>query len=62
MNNEIKAETRDTDLVKIRENSEDDYWSVKYGVSSEELKKTSHNLGIKEKILNALSKKKVFEF
>ena len=62
MNNKIKAEINNTDLVKIRENSEDNYWSVKYGVSSEELKKTGHNLGIKEKIINALSKKKVFEF
>jgi len=62
MNNNPKAETPENDLAKIRGNYEVDHWSKKYGVSTEDLKKLGNHLGIQDKIIKTLFKKKVFEF
>lgn len=61
MNNKIKAPA-DKDLAAIRENYEEDYWSKKYGVSADEIKRSGNNLRIRDRIIKALFKNKVFEF
>jgi|GEM_PF-803081 hypothetical protein len=62
MNNKVKIRPDDQDLVKIRENYEEDYWSKKYGVSTEEIKKSGNYLGLQDRIIKALFRKKAFEF
>jgi len=43
MNNDTTAEISEKELTDIRENYEDEYWSKKYGVSAEELKKQENS-------------------
>lgn len=62
MNNKVKARPDDQDLASIRENYEEDYWSKKYGVSTDEIKKSGNHLGIQDRIIKALFRNKVFEF
>jgi len=62
MNNKVKIDAHDQDLAKIRENYEEDYWSKKYGVSADEIKKSGTYLGIQDRIIKALFRKKAFEF
>jgi len=62
MNNKVKASPNDQDLAKIRDNYEEDYWSKKYGVTTDEIKKSENHLGIQDRIIKALFKNKVFEF
>jgi isocitrate/isopropylmalate dehydrogenase len=57
MNNSIKAEDRTKEISEIRENYEDEYWSKKYGVSSDEIKKNSHHKDISTRIVEAAFKK-----
>jgi hypothetical protein len=60
MNNHIEAEEQKKETTLIRENLEDEYWSKKYGVSSEDLKKTGNNIGLSAKIIAATFKKKSY--
>jgi hypothetical protein len=60
MNNSNKAEDRDKEISQIRENYEDEYWGKKYGVSSEEIKKSGHNKDISARIIEAAFKKKSY--
>jgi len=61
MSNDIKIENNEKEITKIRESYEDEYWSKKYGVTAEELKKEGNSVvGIYNKIISANFKKKVF--
>ena len=60
MNNSNTAEDRDKEISQIRENYEDEYWAKKYGVSSEEIKKSGHNKDISARIIEAAFKKKSY--
>jgi hypothetical protein len=62
MNNKVKARPDEQDLAKIRDNYEEDYWSKKYGVSADEIKRSGNNLRLQDRIIKALFKKRVFEF
>lgn len=62
MNNKVKTRPDDQDMANIRENYEEDYWSKKYGVSADEIKKSGNYLGLQDRIIKALFRKKVFEF
>jgi len=62
MDSSIKTESTEKDIIKIRENYEDDYWAKKYGVTADELKKQGNNVGIYNKIVEANFKNKVFNF
>jgi hypothetical protein len=53
-----KHEDLDKDIVTIQQNQQDEYWSKKYGVSHDELKKSRKNIGISAKIIEAAFKKK----
>jgi hypothetical protein len=59
MDNSIKAEDQTKELSQIRENYEDEYWGKKYGVSSDEIKR-SHNKDISARIIDAAFKKKSY--
>lgn len=56
MNNSIKAEDQNREISQIKDNYEDEYWSKKYGVSSEEIKKSSRK-DISARIIDAAFKK-----
>ena len=59
MNNDNEAAKNiESEVTKIQENYEDQYWSKKYGVSPSELKETRNKVGIIEKIIEASFKKK----
>jgi len=58
--NSNKIQNAERDLIQIQENHADEYWSKKYGVSTEEMKKTGNNIGIIEKIIEASIKNKSF--
>jgi len=45
------------EIIDIRQNQQDEYWTKKYGVSPEDLKKTKKNVGISAKIIEAAFKK-----
>jgi hypothetical protein len=60
MNNSKKAEDQNREISQIRENYEDEYWAKKYGVSSEEIKKSGHNKDISARIIEAAFKKKSY--
>ncbi|ASU33893.1 hypothetical protein [Mucilaginibacter xinganensis] len=61
MHNNIRTETQNREIFQIQANSEDEYWSKKYEVSTEDLKGKGMNIGISDKILKAISKNKVLE-
>jgi Protein of unknown function (DUF3606) len=58
MDTQIKTASRNKEITNIQENYEVDYWSKKYGVSTEELKKTGHTDSIRAKIVEAQFKNK----
>ena len=59
MNNDNEASKNiESEVTKLEENYEDQYWSKKYGVSASELKETRNKVGIIEKIIEASFKKK----
>jgi hypothetical protein len=60
MNNNIRTETQKREIFQIQANSEDEYWSKKYGVSAEDLKQKGKTIGVSAKILEATSKNKSF--
>ncbi len=60
MDNSIKAEDQTRELSQIRENHEDEYWGKKYGVSSDEIKRSGHNKDISARIIEAAFKKKSY--
>ena len=60
MNNSKKAEDQNREISQIRENYEDEYWAKKYGVSSDEIKKSGHNKDISARIIEAAFKKKSY--
>jgi len=60
MNNNSKIEDQNKEISQIRDNYEDEYWGKKYGVSSDEIKRSSHNKDISSKIIEAAFKKKSY--
>ena len=60
MKNNEETDDQKKEKILINENYEDEYWSKKYGVSSEELKKTSNGVGLSAKIIAATFKKKSY--
>ena len=60
MNNNSKTEDQNKEISQIRENYEDEYWGKKYGVSSEEIKRSGHNKDISARIIEAAFKKKSY--
>jgi hypothetical protein len=60
MENHIKTENQKKQFNQILDNYNDEYWSKKYGVSAQDLKNTSSNLGISAKIIEATSKNMAF--
>jgi hypothetical protein len=60
MNNIIKTEEPKTETTVLLENYEDEYWAKKYGVSSEDLKKSDRHIGISAKIIAANFKNKSY--
>ncbi|MDF2434398.1 MAG: hypothetical protein JWP44_4029 [Mucilaginibacter sp.] len=60
MKNNNQAEAREKHALQIKENYEDEYWSKKYGVSTEQLKEKGNKVGISTKIIDAYFKKKSF--
>jgi hypothetical protein len=62
MNKHFDAEDPQKNLDLLQENHEDEYWAKKYGVSKEDLKKTSNKLDISSKILEVNFKKKAYSF
>ncbi|HVW98480.1 MAG TPA: hypothetical protein VHA56_21115 [Mucilaginibacter sp.] len=62
MKNNIKNENPAFEITQIQANSADEYWSKKYGVSTEELKTKGANVSISSKILEAAIKNNVFSF
>ncbi|MDB5006277.1 MAG: hypothetical protein JWQ84_3251 [Mucilaginibacter sp.] len=60
MKDNNKAEAPETQALHMKENYEDEYWSKKYGVSTEELKEKGNDVGISTKIIDAYFKKKSF--
>ena len=59
-NSNKKAEDQDKEISLIRENYEDEYWAKKYGVSSDEIKRSGHNKNISARIIEAAFKKKSY--
>ncbi|HZY36590.1 MAG TPA: hypothetical protein VFE53_08075 [Mucilaginibacter sp.] len=57
MNNSNKAEDQTREISEIRENYEDEYWSKKYGVSSDEIKTDGHGKDISARIIAAAFKR-----
>jgi hypothetical protein len=62
METNVKIETQNREISQIKANSEDEYWSKKYDVSTEQLKETKSLMGISEKILKLTTKNKSFSF
>jgi hypothetical protein len=61
MNNHIKTEDPKKAVIEIQKNHEDEYWSKKYDVSTEELKETGNNIiTLSAKIIKAGVKHKSF--
>ena len=60
MNDQVKAEDIQKDKATIKENHEDSYWLKKYGVSSDELKRTGNAKGIRAQIIEASFDGKLF--
>jgi len=60
MNNRIKTEDQKKEVIEIQKNYEDEYWSKKYDVSTEELKETGNTLALAAKIIKAGFKHKSF--
>lgn len=60
MNNSIKTEDRKKEVIEIQKNYEDDYWSKKYDVSTEELKETGNYIPLSARIIKAGIKHKSF--
>lgn len=56
MNNSIVAEDQNREISQIRENYEDEYWAKKYGVSADDIKKSSRK-DISSRIIDAAFKK-----
>ncbi len=59
MENYSKTENQTKEVSQIQDNYNDEYWSKKYGVSADDLKKT-HKVGISAKIIEANIKNKNF--
>jgi len=62
METNVKIETQNREISQIKANSEDEYWSKKYDVSTEQIKETGGIIGISEKILKLTTKNKSFSF
>ena len=60
MNNSIQTEDRKKEVIEIQKNYEDDYWSKKYDVSTDELKETGNYIPLSARIIKAGIKHKVF--
>lgn len=60
MNNNSKTEDQNKEISQIRENYEDEYWGKKYGVSSDEIKRSGYNKDISARIIEAAFKKKSY--
>jgi hypothetical protein len=60
MDNSIQTASIDKEMITLKENSEDAYWSKTYGVSAEELKKEGNKIGLYDKIIEASFKHKTF--
>jgi hypothetical protein len=62
METNVKIENQNKEISQIKANSEDEYWSKKYDVSTEQLKETGNIMGISDKILKLTTKNKSFSF
>ena len=56
----VKNKNQNREISQMKANSEDEYWSKKYDVSTEQLKETGNIIGISEKILKVTTKNKSF--
>jgi hypothetical protein len=62
MNNQSNNADPKTELDLLTDNHHDEYWTKKYGVSAEDLKKTGDKRDLTSKILEATFKKKAYSF
>jgi len=53
MKNKTEIEIPENEKKQVRENSEIDYWSKKYDISSDDLKNKKYNVGIYDKIVES---------
>ncbi|MDB4918904.1 hypothetical protein [Mucilaginibacter sp.] len=60
METNVKNKNQNREISQMKANSEDEYWSKKYDVSTEQLKETGNTIGISEKILKLTAKNKSF--
>ncbi len=60
MKDQVNAADLKKEEVVIQQNSEDSYWQKKYGVSTDDLKKTGHNLRISDRIIQVNMNNKAF--
>jgi hypothetical protein len=60
METNVKNKNQNREISQMKANSEDEYWSKKYDVSTEQLKETGNIIGISEKILKVTTKNKSF--
>lgn len=62
MKNNIQNERQKREITQIQANSADEYWSKKYGVSTDELKAKGTRMSVSDKILEVATKNKIFSF
>lgn len=62
MKNNSQNENQDREITQIQANSADEYWTKKYGVSTDELKAKGHRMSITDKILEVATKNKTFSY
>ena len=62
METNVKIENQNKEISQIKANSEDEYWSKKYNVSTEQLKETGNIMGISDKILQVTTKNRTFSY
>ncbi|MDO3644315.1 MAG: hypothetical protein ACTHMI_08335 [Mucilaginibacter sp.] len=56
------SQNQNREITQIQANSADEYWTKKYGVSTDELKAKSHRMSITDKILEVAAKNKTFSY
>ena len=53
MKSNSEIEIPDNEKVQVKENDDVDYWSKKYDISAEDLKKKAYNIGIYDRIIES---------
>ena len=62
MKNNIQNEKQKRQINQIQANSADEYWTKKYGVSTDELKAKGTRMSVSDKILEVAIKNKSFSY